>query len=162
MSPKAPLFYKIIWKNTGVNQNIPWVPYYVLMGGHDIVVILKEVAIYPSSKVKELSNGTQQAPLGTFTQSVTYCYELKLVTWSFTIQVKNQATFSKPDRHQAPSALRWLDPRDDVIVTEGEARGHYCIILWCLSYTYTCIHTAFLLTNNIQQMNDINNRLIIK
>ena len=41
----------------------------LLMGGHDIVVILKEFAIYPSSKVKELSNGTQQAPLGTFTQS---------------------------------------------------------------------------------------------
>ena len=41
------------------------------MGGHVllVVVILKDFTLYPSSKVKELPNGTQQVPLGTFTQS---------------------------------------------------------------------------------------------
>ena len=41
------------------------------MGGHAplVVVILKDFTLYPSFKVKELLNGTQQVPLGTFTQS---------------------------------------------------------------------------------------------
>ena len=41
----------------------------LLMGGHVplVVVILKHFTLYPSSMVKELSNGTQQVPLGTFT-----------------------------------------------------------------------------------------------
>ena len=43
----------------------------LLMGGHVplAVVILKDFTLYPSSKVKKLSNGTQQVPLGTFAQS---------------------------------------------------------------------------------------------
>ena len=43
----------------------------LLMEGHVplAVVILKDFTLLPSSKVKELSNGTQQAPLGTFAQS---------------------------------------------------------------------------------------------
>ena len=44
------------------------------MGGHVplAVVILKDFILYPSSKAKELSNGTQQVPLGTFTQFATF------------------------------------------------------------------------------------------
>ena len=70
-------------------------------------------------------------------------------------------TFSKPDRHHAPSALRCLDPKDDVIVTEDEGPRARCLYPTLIPSTAMHISSGSLMHLNADSRPALSVRIVV-